>query len=230
MKFIKADGTILPLYQQLTQLVDEHLIGGLPGGFEDLTAEQAIDVSEQLIDQSLSTDYAALMTQFHLDYYGFGAPQPWAEATLDYARSKGVPIWNADDWLDFTETRHDAAFSNMNWSGGQLSFTLQSGVATTHNLTLMLPASTAPGPLLGVTVDGFLTSFSLKTIKGRQYAFVSTAPGSHQIVAYYAGTLPTSLPTFTPTRTPTSPPTHTPTTTRSANNGKKRIYLPMITQ
>jgi hypothetical protein len=215
MKFIKANGTILPLYQQLTQLVDEHLIGGLPGGFEDLTAEQAIDVSEQLIDQSLSSDYAALMTQFHLDYYGFGASQPWAEATLDYASSKGVPTWNADDWLNFTETRHDATFSNLNWSSqsGQLSFTFQSGMSTAHNLTLMLPASTSSGQLINVTVDGVVKNFSLKTIKGRQYAFLSIAPGSHQIVALYPGTLPTNTSTSTPSNTPTNTTTNTPTST-----------------
>jgi len=28
MKFIRADGTILPLYQQLTELADEQLIVG----------------------------------------------------------------------------------------------------------------------------------------------------------------------------------------------------------
>ncbi len=221
MKFIKSDGTILPLYEQLTQLVDEHLISGLPGGFEGLTATQAINVSKQLIDQSLEKDYAALMTQFHVDYYNFGAPQVWAEETLDYAQSKNVPIWNADEWLNFTETRHDAVFSNLNWSTqtGQLNFTLQSGTSTTHQLTLMLPASTSIGQLIDVTVDGVVKNFNLKTIKGRQYAFLSVTPGSHQIVAFYPGTLPTntsiSTPSNTPTNTITNTPTSTPTSTPS---------------
>ena len=40
MKFIKADGTVLPLYQQLTQLVDEQLTSD--NSFQNLTGAQAV--------------------------------------------------------------------------------------------------------------------------------------------------------------------------------------------
>jgi hypothetical protein len=56
----------------------------------------------------LAGDYAALMTQFHVDYYNNGDPQIWAESTMDYANARNIPIWNADRWLSFVETRHDA--------------------------------------------------------------------------------------------------------------------------
>jgi hypothetical protein len=217
MKFVRADGTILPVYQQLTELVDEQLISGAGAGYENLNASQAVDVSQQLIDASLAGDYAALTTQFHVDYYGLGDPQTWAEDTLDYATSKGVPIWNADQWLDFAETRHDAQFSNMSWStaSGQLSFSLQSGAATTHTLTLMAPYNIAGGHVQSVTVDSNPRSFTTKTIKGRQYAFFTAAPGAHQVVVTYPGTTPTSTPTATNTPTATRTPTATSTPTRT---------------
>ncbi|HWQ11514.1 MAG TPA: hypothetical protein VNL77_01870, partial [Roseiflexaceae bacterium] len=111
MKFVKADGTILPYYQQLTQLVDEQLLGVISGaGYEGLDAAGALAVSRALIDASQAGDYAALVTQFHVDYYGLGAPQSWAEGTLDYATSQGVPIWNADRWLAFVEQRNAASY------------------------------------------------------------------------------------------------------------------------
>jgi hypothetical protein len=221
MKFARADGAILPIYQQLTQLVDEQLIGGAGTGYENLDAEDAVSISRQLIDASLAGDYAALMTQNHVDYYS-GAAQDWAEDTLDYATSKGVPIWNADEWLDFIETRHDAQFANVSWSApsGQLTFALASGTATTHTLTLMVPYHVAAGNLQSVKVDSVTKSFVVKTVKGRQYAFFTVAPGSRQILATYPGSpTPTSTPTSTPTNTPTSTPTgtviSTPTTTKT---------------
>ena len=50
MKFIRADGTILPLYQQLTELADEQLILGAGNGWEGLSDSQAVAVSQQLIN------------------------------------------------------------------------------------------------------------------------------------------------------------------------------------
>jgi hypothetical protein len=194
MKFVRADGTLLPIYQQLTELVDEQLLKGVGFGYEELDATKALGVSRQLIDASLAGNYAALMTQFHVDTYGFGDPQVWAEGTLDYARGKGLPIWNADQWLSYTETRHDAQLSGFSWlpGSGQLSFSLQSGTATTHTLTLMIPASGPTGALLGLTADGVSQKLSLQNIKGRQYAMVAVAPGRRQIQASYPGQATTS--------------------------------------
>jgi hypothetical protein len=217
MKFTRADGTILPLYQQLTQLVDEQLVNGAGSGYENLDANDATAISRQLIDASLAGDYAALMTQNHIDYYS-GAAQDWAENTLDYAASKDVPIWNADQWLDFTETRHDANFENVSWSAssGHLSFALESGTTTTHTLTLMVPYNVAAGHLQSVKVDGVTKPFVVKTVKGRQYGFFNVAPGSRQILASYPATntpTPTNTPIATSTNTPTSTSTSTPTST-----------------
>jgi hypothetical protein len=100
----------------------------------------------------------------------------------------------------------------MSWSqsSGQLAFALQSGITTTHALTLMVPYSVTAGQIQNVQVDGTPTSFTSKTIKGRQYAFFTVAPGNHQIVAAYPAdpTAPTSTPIL-PT-TPTSTPVQTP--------------------
>ena len=91
MRFVRANGSVLPLYQQLTQLVDEQLLGVVTdgAGWEGLNGTQAAAVSQQMIDASLAGDYAALMTQFHIDYYGLGDPQngPRARSTMPSARA-----------------------------------------------------------------------------------------------------------------------------------------------
>jgi len=53
MPFIRNDGTILPVFQQLTELVDEQLIIGASVGYEDLSGNDGITVSQGLIDASL---------------------------------------------------------------------------------------------------------------------------------------------------------------------------------
>src|SRR5205814_2149285 len=63
MKFMRADGTILPYYHQLTQLVDEQMFQVDPGyASENLSAAGATQISQQLINGSEAGDYAAIMT------------------------------------------------------------------------------------------------------------------------------------------------------------------------
>ncbi len=230
MKFVKADGTIVPVYQQLTQLVDEHLVGGTGGGWEALSAAEAAAVSQALIDASLAGDYAALMTQFHVDYYT-GAAQDWAEATLDYAVSHGVPVLNADEWLEFTERRNAASYTNLAWNdaSGTLTFNLNAGSGA--QLTTLLPATYGGRSLQSVTVDGGAAGYTWQTIKGQSVAFVPVASGNHAFSAVYGpGGAPTATATFTATATRTPTATHTPTATRTATHTATATYTPTATR
>jgi hypothetical protein len=225
MKFVKADGTILPVYQQLTQLVDEQLLAaandGTGGTFEQLNDAQAAAVTQQLIDASQNGDYAALMAQIHVDY--INGIQGWVAGMLDYANQQGVPLRNADQWLAFTETRQGATFKDLSWTPatGLLRFTLEPGVlgtgaASTEALTVMLPPTAASGPLSAARIDGVPAAFSTQLIKGRPYIFLTVPDGTHQIEAVYTSG-PTATPTNTPTATPTNTPTATPTNTPTAS-------------
>lgn len=220
MKFVKSDGTILPIYQQNTQLVDEHILTGVGFGFENLGASGATAVSQAMINASQNGDYAALMTMFHVDYYNFGHPQTWAEATMDYANSSGIPMWNADQWLDFTETRYGANYTNLQWDSATntLSFSLAANNTAGVNLTTLLPANFNNLALQSVSVDGNATSFTTQAIKGLSTAFVSTSAGNHTISAVYAVSGPTPTPTITNTPTNTHTPTVGPSPTPSLTN------------
>lgn len=216
MRFVKSNGTILPIYQQNTQLVDEHILTGVGFGFENLGATAAITVSKSVIDASQNGDYAALTTMFHVDYYNFGHPQEWAEGTMDYANSLGIPIWNADQWLSFTETRHDANFTNLQWNSGTstLTFSLAATQTAGIALTTLLPISHNGLTLQSVQVDNVNTAWTNMTIKGRAMAALSVASGAHDLIAVYSGgPTPTPTATFTRTNTPSSTPSNTPTRT-----------------
>lgn len=190
MKFAKTDGTILPVYQQETHLVDEQLIRDAGVGRENLTAAQGVAVSKALIDASQAGFYSALMTQFHVDYYGNSDPRGWAEGTMAYAQSLGIPLWNADHWLAFTETRHDAVFQNVAWnqSMGILTFELVASPASGEGLTVLLPASWNGRPLESVQIDAGIpltAPFSSMDIRGVSMVFFPLSPGSHALRVSY---------------------------------------------
>ena len=187
MRMVREDGTIIDYFQQLTQLVDVQLV--CAARYEDLTNEQAVLVSRGLIDRSQAGDYAALMAIFHVDC----ATEivGWIDGTLAYARSQGVPIWNADQWLDFVELRHAARYSGIAWdeTASTLAFNL-SAPAGSAELTTIIPLRYNGGNLLSVSVDGRPAAFSAQTIKGRDEAFVVVPAGSRSFTAVYEAGLP----------------------------------------
>ena len=172
----------------------------------------AFNITKQLIDASQAGDYAALMTQNHVDYF-FGNAQTWAEQTLQYAQTWGIPAWNADNWIDFTEARHDANYIDIAWdpTGHSLSFSLEANGKPGVNLTTLLPATYGGLDLATVTVDGPGTPFNVQAVNGVSMAFIETTAQNHSFVAVYA--LNTNTPTPTPTRTLTPTPTASPTPT-----------------
>ena len=222
MKFIRADGTVLPVFQQLTELVDEQLVTNSGGGYEKLSSNQAAEVSKGLIDASQNGYYSAITTQFHVDYYSNEAT--WVEETLAYATSLKIPLWNADQWYSFTLTRYMANFTNISWNGAEtLSFNLQAPATAGVDLTTMLPTSYAGKRLQEVSIDGSPKAISTQKIRGIDEAFVSVPAGIHSFTVVYnssaspatkAPTListPTLLPISTPTQMqPTAAPTSYP--------------------
>ncbi len=215
MKFVKLDGTILNTYQQLTTLIDEQLILGAGSQYENLTAAQGFAVSKALIDASQAGYYSALMTQNHVDYYVNGDPLTWNEQMMAYAQSLGIPMWNADQWLRFTQTRHDANYSNLAWNSqaGTLTFDLTAAATSGVQLTTLLPMSYNGLTLASVQVNGASKTFQQISVKGTPMAFISVAAGSASFTAQYQPSGATLTPTVTLSATPTSTSSPTPTAT-----------------
>jgi hypothetical protein len=189
MRFIDQTGAIVPVYQQVTSLIDEALV--VEDLSEHLTPDQALVVSRQLIDNSQAGDYAAITTQFHVDNFAWGEVYPWATGTMAYAQSLGIPMWAAQRWLNYTTARYGTTFSGYSWSAGsqQLSFnvTVPSGSETQ---TLVLPSAFGGLGVTSITVDGAPASSTQQVVSGRAVTFLGVGSGAHSVVVSYTTTVP----------------------------------------
>lgn len=197
MKFVDEQGRILDIYQQLTQFADEHLIPmDVPGwgGWPRLTAQQAVEVAKDLLDHSLSGDYCALCGQFHVDPFQMGGDPAekggiFLEGTLDYAKERGIPILSAQEWLAFTDLRHDTDFTDVTWdsAASTLTFKLLPPNQPAATLTVLLPARHADKTLTSVLVDDVTTSLNTRLVLGGvEYALLIVSAQEHFIQAVFS--------------------------------------------
>jgi glucose/arabinose dehydrogenase len=190
MRFVDEAGVIVPVYQQVTSLIDEGLI--TTDFSEHLTPAAATAVSRQIIDNSQAGDYAAVTTQFHVDYFGFSDVRAWATATMDYARSLGIPMWTAERWANYTTARRGTTITNLSWSDAsrEMSFSVTVPVGS-ETQSVALPHHFSGFGLTNLTVDGSAVTGLQQQITGRATTFFSVTAGSHNVVAIYATPLPT---------------------------------------
>ena len=197
MKFIDEQGRILDLYQQLTQLADEHLIPmDVPGwgGWPQLSPQDAVEVSKYLLDRSVRhNDYCAIGGQFHVDPFQLGGDPAekgaiFLEGTLAYARELGVPIFSSEEWLAFTDSRYETTFEEMVWDAdaSRLTFRLAPSVQSDSTLTVMLPLFHHDRVLTALEVDGERSLYLSRKVGGVDYASVTVSPLEHDLAVMYS--------------------------------------------
>ena len=228
MKFIKADGTVLPLYQQLTQLVDEQLTSEIASaGWQGLNAAQAIDVSENLIDASLAGDYAAIMTQFHVDYY-CNRTQTWAEGDDGLRQRAG----RADVECRPVAAVHRNAprrrvhIDRLAQDERLLSWSM-TAASNSNTLSVLVPLSFDGREFHSALVDGALATDTVFTVNGRQHVLIQVSAGDHTFYAGYGGPPYTPTPIHTATSTLPATPRHIPAPTVTTGR-TPRIWVPFV--
>ena len=147
---------------------------------------------------------------------------------MDYANAQSVPMWNADQWLQFTETRHDAEFTSIGWLGtsGLLSFNL-SAPANGDTLSVLLPLSFDGREFHSALVDGALATDTVFTVNGRQHVLIQVSAGDHTFYAGYGGPPYTPTPIHTATSTLPATPRHIPAPTVTTSR-TPRIWVPFV--
>ncbi len=196
MKFIDEQGRLINLYQQLTQLADEHLVPlDVPGwgGWPNLTPEEAVEVSKYMFDRSVKHgDYCAIGGQFHIDPFQIGGEvaekaSVFLEGTLSYAKELGIPIWSTQEWLSFTDARHDATLANVMWDqqSKRLDFQFSPKVSIEHDITLMVPIRHNDGYLVNIQVDQVNTPYVDRVVGGVEYACIKVNAVPHKFFAIY---------------------------------------------
>jgi hypothetical protein len=183
MRFAKADGTLIDVYQAATQMTDE----------SGQTWPFTVDT---LLDRAIGPEgyYGVFTTNMHTDFVAHVG----SESIVASAIARSVPVISAKQLLTWLDGRNGSTFSNITWNGSALGFTVAVG-AGANGLEGMLPASVGTKTLLGVTRSGVPVPYRVETIKGIAYAIFSAAAGAHQ-ADYGTDTTPPIItgPTATP--------------------------------
>ncbi|MGQ0601613.1 MAG: twin-arginine translocation signal domain-containing protein [Anaerolineales bacterium] len=194
MRFVDEQGRVLNVFQQLTHLVDEHLMKMPWGsGWVDLKPEAALEVSRRALERATrAPGWAALGAQFHLDPFAFGGEWAenfgrWLDGTLDLAAEYGVPVWSAAEWLNFIEARDAATFDELLWRDNRLSFRLNVPEADGVQLAVMAPLRAGATELREVSVDGQpLALGGKRRVAGIDYGWVVVDARPHTVEVLYA--------------------------------------------
>jgi hypothetical protein len=111
------------------------------------------------------------------------------EGSLDYAQQIGVPILSADEWLEFTELRHESNFENVIWNltASALTFDLLPPNQPDTTLTVLIPLTHADKSLSSVQVDGVTISMDSRLVLGgAEYAQIIVSAQEHNLKVTYS--------------------------------------------
>lgn len=200
MRFADDDGRVLQIYQQATQLVDEHLMQ-MPWGLggSNGSAADAVAVAADLLGRAVDGWPSAVAAQFHVDPFVLGSElrdrsAEWIEGTLRFCNENSIPIVTADSLCAFAKVRDSALFSDVQWDAdaGVLSFqtsyrSIFSG--TVASLGILLPMRFGGRTLEDVEWDGNTLEIQQRTLAGMDYGVVTLAArGGRVEAAYGSGT------------------------------------------
>lgn len=176
MKFATKDGVVLNIYQHLNNVYDQQYM-------EHKDSTRFYNCFKGLMDRSLNNEvYSYISVKAHNDEYFF-SKTPLLNM-LDYAKQHDIPVWTPVKLLDFLKAKDEAAFTNIKWTdNGLLSFNITSALTHTNSITCMIPYTFNGKNIIEVTIDGVKQNYSVKKIKGFDYAFLSVKPGNSYSVS-----------------------------------------------
>ena len=168
MRFAKADGTIVDVYQAPTQMTDES------GQIYPYTADN-------LLDRALGPQgyYGAFVANMHTDH----AAHAGSVAIVASAQQRGVPVVSSQQMLEWLDGRNASSFGGVVWDGTTLTFSV-SAAAGANGLETMVPFVSGNRTVVSVTRDGAPVTYSSDFIKGVPYAVFAASNGSY--TAQYA--------------------------------------------
>lgn len=166
MRFADVDGSMIDVYQAATYISDR--------------ANQSEPLHiDALLDQATGPSgyYGAFTVLMHTDQVtSFGS-----DVVIASAKGHGVPVISARQLLTWLDGRNNSYFGSLMWSGNSLQFTIAAGQGT-NGIQAMLPRNSGAGALTGLFLNGTPVAFTVKMIKGVEYAFFNAAAGSYQAI------------------------------------------------
>ena len=155
-RFVDLTGEVLPIFQLPSQYSDETTLGGQ--GFEwslDLTPDQGIDLITGVIQKNAATQHSMLCVNAHpVSFATYSSPM-WVPV-LQFARDHHIPVWNADRFARFWQTRRQTRLRP---------------IPTGQRLPAISPPET-PGLSAMSPVSHPTPSAKTRTLCGRAYASI----------------------------------------------------------
>jgi hypothetical protein len=163
MRFAQTNGTIIDVYQAVTQMTDE----------SNQTYPFTIDT---LLDRALGAEgyYGAFTANMHTDTGNHAG----SNAIVASALARGVPVVSGRQMLEWLDGRNNSTFDAISWNVNVLSFGITPAQGS-RNLRAMIPTESSHGDLSGITRNGNPVAYDIKTIKGIEYAVFDGASGNY---------------------------------------------------
>ena len=172
MRFADLDGSLIDVYQAVTQMTDE-------------SGQSYPYTIDTLLDRALGAEeqYGVYTINAHTDV-GIITE---STTTIASALARGVPVVSAKQMLTWLDGRNDSSFSSLNWANDTLSFVISSGSGAT-GLTALVPRASSNGRFIStVTRNGVDVPFEVTMVKGVEYASIPALPGTYA-ASYVADT------------------------------------------
>lgn len=161
MRFGTNDGDIINVFQQETHLVNETWNGSTKSIEELISAAQGSD------------GYFGILGT-HYDFSdGFD------RQLMDVATKHHVPMISARQLLDFTDGRNASTVGGLKAVAGSVNFTVSPDPRVVGMLQTMLPTQSAAGTLSSLQRANQDVDFTVRTVKGIDYAFVDAEAGTY---------------------------------------------------
>jgi Domain of unknown function (DUF4082)/Bacterial Ig-like domain len=164
MRFTEPDGTLIDVYQATTQMTDE-------------SGQSYPATVNTLLDRALGPlgYYGIFTANMHTDL----VDSPGSDAIVASAQARGVPIVTARQMLEWLDGRNGSSFDAVTWNGVSLGFTVEVGIGA-NGLQVMVPAQFSGRALTGISLNSAPVSFTLRMIKGVQWATFAGVPGIYE--------------------------------------------------
>ena len=168
--YSNTNGKLTGVYQFTTQATDEN----------PSTVDAA--AMNMLVTNATGANayYGYFTVLCHLD--NLAISNQCATDLLSIAQTNNIPMVSAKQAEKFWDDRENSSVSNISYGASTLSFTVN---AQAKNMQEMTPVNYNGKTLSSITVGGSNTTYTVQTINGAQYAFVTIPTGSNNLVANY---------------------------------------------
>lgn len=166
MRFADLDGSLIDVYQVVTQMTDE-------------SGQRYPFTIDTLLDRALGEEeqYGVYTINAHTDE----GRTVESDAVLAAALSRGVPIVSARQMLEWLDARNGSTFTEVSWQDDVLRFNV-SAAPGARGLRTLLPYTAADRVLSAIQRDGADVAFERVTVKGLDYAAFASPDGTYTAI------------------------------------------------